>query len=141
MTQEEINEGLILLIQFMRFEIKPLTNEYEYAYTYWTPNAIIKGEVFFGIEKTENFDIAYIKQNLIHTLKFNTSWDWLMPVCRKWDSIYVDFKPKDIAKRIFQKYTELCEKLDDAVTQYEIKPAFEQLVENVKWYNKNKEQL
>jgi hypothetical protein len=62
-------------------------------------------------------------------LKYHTSWGWLMPACKKWDEL--DPVPA------FEEYMELSDNLDNKVTLYEILPVYKQLVENIKWYNKN----
>jgi|ERR1035437_6013415 hypothetical protein len=63
---------------------------------------------------------------------YNYKWDWLMPACYKWDSIYT-IQEGSLSKR----YEELCDALDKVVSCYEILPVWQQLVENIKWYNLN----
>lgn len=63
---------------------------------------------------------------------YSTSWDWLMDACKKWDGL--PFKKTDNKRKDYEK---LCDDLDNAVTRYEILPAFEQLVNNIKWLNQN----
>ncbi len=62
------------------------------------------------------------------TFKFHSSWDWLIPICKKWEEI-------DISEELEIEYTELSEKLALNVSIYNIEISFEQLVENIKWYN------
>lgn len=65
-------------------------------------------------------------------LQYHSSWDWLMPVCYKWDNVFEEcLVDSDISK----EYEGLCDLLDEAVTLYKILPVFKQLVENIKWYN------
>lgn len=80
----------------------------------------------------------YIKSNnqqgYFTELKYHSSWDWIMPACSKWDNLYFDVL--EIKTR--EQYELRCDSLDNAVTRYELAPVFKQLVENIKWYNKNK---
>lgn len=75
-------------------------------------------------------------RTLLTDMQFHEDWSWLMPVCKKWD----DLSEKE--NSIFFEYNEfktqyikLSDKLDDLVTCYDITPVFNQLVENIKWYN------
>jgi hypothetical protein len=67
-------------------------------------------------------------------LKYHSSWDWLMSACYKWDNL----TDAEIKEGTFYEYERLCDLLDAKVTLYEIFPVWEQLVENIKWYNANK---
>jgi hypothetical protein len=67
-------------------------------------------------------------------LLYNTSWDWLMPAIQKFDRLYQN--EVFVHYGIYQSY---CDDIDDAVTQYEILPAFEALVSAITWYNKKHE--
>lgn len=64
-------------------------------------------------------------------LKYHSSWDWLIPACKKWDELIF---PTDNPKLLVE-YCRKCDLLDDMVTCYEIEAVFEQLVKNIKWYN------
>ena len=67
-------------------------------------------------------------------LKYHSSWEWIMPACEKWDKLE-GFMIGDQS----DKYEELSDSLDNSVTRnYEIDDVFNQLVLNIKWYNKNK---
>ena len=72
--------------------------------------------------------------NYIHAseMEYHSSWDWLMPACYKWDNL---FKEIILEYPKAMEYEELCDALDTLVSCYEITPAFNQLVENIKWYN------
>jgi hypothetical protein len=67
--------------------------------------------------------------------QYHTSWDWLIEACKKWDYLY-ETEPllQDRSTAIYQRYLELCEQLDDAVTTYEIETAYEKLLKCVTWY-------
>lgn len=79
-------------------------------------------------EKTDNEIVAEwmgLFRKYVEMLHYDTSWDWLMPACKKWDELTLNNT----------EYIQLSDKLDQMVTLYEIVPAFQQLVENIKWYN------
>ena len=59
---------------------------------------------------------------------YHSSWNWLMPACKKFDNLNL----MDV------EYERLCDEIDNAVSCYEIKPAFKNLVSAIKWYNQNK---
>src|ERR1700749_569982 len=92
-------------------------------------NTIIEGNKvivkFLGckIDKTSYSEWWYeIKDGhfgYIDNLEYHSCWDWLMPVCKKWDNLY---QGKDINKIIYKEYELLSDKLDDAVTLYIIEP-------------------
>lgn len=63
-------------------------------------------------------------------LKYDSSWDWLMPVCKKFDSL--DFSTA--RKATMLKYEDFCDGIDNAVTLYEIEPVFIAVTAAVKWY-------
>lgn len=65
-------------------------------------------------------------------LKYHTSWNWLMPVCKKFDTLYV--RPESSSWLGY--YENLCDKLDGAVTLYEITPVWETIIECMIWYFK-----
>lgn len=76
---------------------------------------------------------------VIPKLLYNVSWNWLMPACNKWDDLYKDDPVlRDRNTDTYSEYIELCDKLDNAVTTYEIHNAYLQLVSNIEWYNKQK---
>jgi hypothetical protein len=67
---------------------------------------------------------------------YHSSWDWLMPVVKKFDYL-VENKVINNSK----DYEFWCDKIDDTVTRtYEIMPVFKIMVEAIEWYNslKNK---
>lgn len=101
----------------------------------YKPDIIVVAE-FMGVEhKPDPFVKSkdlYWHYNELHlmskVLLFDTSWDWLMPSCKKFDELY-------IGKEAPIGYIDHCEKIDNAVSCYEIEWAFEALVEGIKWYN------
>lgn len=67
----------------------------------------------------------------VSDLKYHSSWDWLMPVVKKFDYLaenkIIDFS---------EYYEYWCDKIDDAVTRtYNIEPVFKVTVEAIEWYN------
>ncbi len=95
------------------------------GYTY-DPQKILNGQsgVFYKKEKMPL---------LIGQLKYHSSWDHLIPVCAKFDSLYVvnAFDVGDDRER----YHDLSEMLDNSVTMYEIERAWVALVECIEWFN------
>lgn len=71
---------------------------------------------------------------------YSDSWDWLIPVCHKWDQLYLTdplFKSRNTDN--YEYYLILCDRLDNEVTKrYEIKDAYNQIVANITWYNTKK---
>lgn len=64
----------------------------------------------------------------IKNLKYHTSWDWIMPACKKWDELG-SFDEATAA------YEQLCDELDEAVSRYDIEAVFQQLIKNITCYN------
>ncbi len=62
-------------------------------------------------------------------MRYDKDWNLLMRACKKWECLPTG----DFAH--MEDYVTLSDALDDAVTLYEIKDAFKQLVVNIKWYN------
>ncbi len=73
----------------------------------------------------------------IDALKYHTSWDWIMPVCKK-----LDFLSEDKVIPHSKEYEKLCDKLDNEVTRfYDIKTIFPIVIEFIKWYNQQPKPL
>lgn len=71
------------------------------------------------------------KRVCLSDLQYHTSWDWIMPVCKKLDRLAED----GIIEHTID-YQFWCDKLDDAVTRnYDIAPVFKITVEFIQWYN------
>ena len=113
MNHKEQIEGNKLIAEFMGFKpmfIKSLLGKrYE----------VIDFE--HGRIKVENLDVDCF---------YHTSWDWLMPACHKWDNLNMYDK-----EGYEYEYLILCDTLDAKVSMYEIGPVWQQLVENIQWYN------
>jgi hypothetical protein len=120
-TEEEINEGNKIIALFMGWRFIDHT---EHPHVF--PN---------GVWFNPHTNVGH------PSLIYHNSWDWLMEACKKWNDIrYREFTyntTDEFINEIANGYIDLCEELDNAVTLYEILPAFEQLVKCVKWYNEN----
>jgi len=66
-------------------------------------------------------------------LKYDTSWDWLMPACKKWDNLDENW---DEYQR--EEYARLCDELDKQVSRYELEKVYDQFIVCVEWYNDQK---
>ena len=69
-------------------------------------------------------------------LKYHLQWDWLMPVCKKFDELDAKLNTND-----YWEYEQLCDSLDNAVTSYELERVVTKLSECVKWHNARKAKL
>jgi hypothetical protein len=65
---------------------------------------------------------------------YESDWNMLLPVCKKWGEIKIDTNSKDC-----RRYTSLSDDLDNSIVNYyDVRMTFNQLVKNVKWYNESK---
>jgi hypothetical protein len=108
MTQKQIVKGNKLICKFITTKIK---DEWYY----------FDHPILYGAEISHFNDF-----------KFHKSWDYIIPVCKKWGCLTDDLQ---ISDENYSYYLDLCELLDKKVTRFEILPVFEQLVNNIKWYN------
>lgn len=70
-------------------------------------------------------DREYDKHEM-ENLKYHSSWNWLMPACRK-------FKDLDIDQTLYASHMQ---EIDiRIVDEYDIRSAHFALVEGIKWYN------
>ena len=67
-----------------------------------------------------------------HYLRFDKSWEWLMPACKHWDDLSMGWD-----KQQRYEYEGLCEALDSIVACYELAPVYNQLVDCIVWYNRH----
>ena len=68
----------------------------------------------------------------IDSFEYHWDWNWLIPVCRKWDRLNIS---KDKNGKLHSEYVRLCEYLDNEMTKYDLESVFLQLIECIKWYN------
>lgn len=118
MTQEQL-EGNILIAEFMEYIFLP-----EGTINGIKGILVHKDKMSMHLDGTKQFHA-----------KYHSSWDWIMPACYKWDNLFFDVA---LEYHLAQQYELRCDALDNAVSQYKIIPVFNQLAENIKWYNKNK---
>src|ERR1035437_8139394 len=71
-------------------------------------------------------DINYVKY-FDHELKYHSSWDWIMPVCKKF--YYLTIPGKDGIQFMFR-----CQEMSNSINSFDTITIFEQMVENIKWY-------
>jgi hypothetical protein len=121
MTKQQIEKGNILIAMFL-------------GWSYGHPD---KKETRWADQWFEMEDGVHTYRHEV--LLFDVDWNWLITACKRWDDLRMKSIP--IAKNYTLKeveamYVDLCEGLDNAVSCYEILPAFEQLVACIKWYNK-----
>lgn len=118
MTKKQILEGNKLIAKFMGLiPIKYKLNGE-------------KGNSFITKEDNINYE-GFEKFFCMKDAKYYSSWNWLIPACKKWDEMIF---PNDNIK-LLMEYLQRCDSLDNKVSCYEILPVFEQLVDNIKWYN------
>lgn len=67
----------------------------------------------------------------VRSFKYHSSWDWLMPACVKFDTLYDDKWTFD--ERMM--YELLSDEMDKAATLYEILPLYNALIKGITWYN------
>lgn len=68
-------------------------------------------------------------------LHYHSSWDLLMPACKKFDTIKRGSLAEGWNRARNRIYEQHCDCIDNAVTRYDILPAFERLVDAIEWYN------
>jgi hypothetical protein len=122
MSEEEIVNGNKIIAEFDGCEkcISHTDNGVTTGY-------IVKGKVNIGNSPTDGYNNFAISQ-----LEFHSSFDWLMPVCKKWSELEFDGKDQT------WEYGFYSVNLSILVGKYEILPVFNQLVKNIEWYNQIK---
>jgi len=83
---------------------------------------------YYNISNEPYYLMPDKKQWMFERLVYNYDWNWLMAACRKFDKL--NLMDKD--------YEALCDEIDNAVSCYEIKPAWKNLVKAITWHNSNK---
>jgi len=97
--------------------------------------ALFDGWVSLGLGG--NLTNIYTKEGQhlhIKDFKYHSDWNWIMPVCKKWDNLLASTPVKSNPQQ-WSRYSDLCDALDHKVTLYEFEPVLLQLIECVKWYN------
>ena len=110
MTKEDILQGNKLIAAFHGFSRKH-RNEGSAGWKHWEKKP-------FGWFDDED-------------LKYHSSWDWLMPVCKKFDRLHeMDYTLLHNKEHIMH-----CDNIDYGVTTYDIQVAFVAISEAIQWYN------
>ena len=140
MTNKEILDGNKLIAEFLGFEFK---------------NGVAQNEVFYTLEKEHPI---YLQGYSYKCAKFHSSWDWMMPVIDKIESLEGNNPFKDNPKVKFQGdhveifwystyrgdciYWKNYTGIDNNTYQHKnqedsrILAAFRAIIEFIKWYNK-----
>ncbi len=73
--------------------------------------------------------------NKLPEMKYHTSWDWLMPVCKKLESLpdTENFNDAD-----YNKWVENSECLGEALWTCDIEAVWQACVQFIVWWNQNK---
>lgn len=87
------------------------------------PSGYFSGEFGYMFYK----DRWYNEKNLL----YHSSWDWIMSACKKFDELNVSERDKERRSA----YEDRCDDIDNAVSCYDILPAFNALVNAIQWYN------
>lgn len=116
MTQQEILEGNKLIAKFMELhEDKSFTE---------TDNERKQVKTFAGSP-------MYNINGVISNLRYNFSWDWLIPLCHKIAEINCEIEQIDILKMPQWEFGSLG-------LESPIEAVWKACVEFIKWYNQNK---
>lgn len=85
---------------------------------------------FLGLDVLYGNKVSHksTKTGLVTTMKYHTSWDWLMPVVKQIKNL----------NREYKRHYNHIDKIDQALIDVNINKLFEIVVEFIKWYNKNK---
>lgn len=101
--------------------------------------------LFMGAEEYEpnwfRFNSPPIKLTLyesnliwnIECMQYSSSFDWLIPVCRKLDSYYNE----NWNANQNSEYVSLSNRLDDNISLYEILPVYKTVIDFIMWVNNN----
>ncbi len=120
---KEIDEGNELIVLFMG--ANPEKGMFiDDRKTFSFPSSILDAPQSISRANTPFFDLR--------ALKYHKSWDWLMPVVRKFDYLVEnDIIPDS------DDFDFWCDKIEDSITRtYEIEPCFKIIVEAIQWHNK-----
>jgi hypothetical protein len=134
MINKQIIKDNIIIAKFMGWNILPF--EKRYALDGWYYGINSKGKRYNGL-------CAISKNNcwlaIAAKVKYHSSWDWLMPVVEKIESL--DYKVD-----IFYKYAQVSTMDEDficrsfAINHSKIQEVWEMVVKFIKWYNKQNKQ-
>lgn len=123
--------GSRLMVIFMNGEID------DGRISIWDSYTDINGKHVFSYVKgtaylNYNNITGYEKVVTVADLKYAESWNWLIPVIKKFDYLTEN---KIIAHS--KEYEEWCDKIEQVLTrEYEILPTFEVVAHAIEWFNK-----
>lgn len=141
MTQEEIIKGNKLIAEFMGFVryFPNMTLESDLSKFYYYPynDRIFDEGLYTSTIKMTSQEGYYVNQCIrenhhLKNMQFHSSWGWLIPVIGKIYSLNEYTKYKDYTSNI------VCEGGIYINTKF-IEVTFRDVVDFIKWYNKNKE--
>lgn len=120
MKPEEINEGKGIVAKFMGAKHYP-------KYKWWKFSKWSDCYVF-----EQNSHIGFSNRHL----KYDTSWDWLMPVWNKFRKLSFsgEYISADYSRHRYFTFI-----ISSKITNCDIEAAFKELVEAIKWYNLNQQ--
>lgn len=97
--------------------------------------------IFIGLQLDSMGFIKYnptnIKIKVDHDLKFHTSWDWLMPVVEKIESLGYIVSLTNKACHILMNGKTLFDKPMQFISSTKIEATYNAVIEFINWYNSN----
>ena len=94
----------------------------------WNNEEGKRGWSFYNEESKEYLH----KTTYAHSVMgYTTDWNWLMKALKKFDNLTLG----GVSDFECQKYIDLCDQIDYAVTLYNIDDAVNALCEGIEWYN------
>jgi len=114
----KINEGRVLIAEFMGFKRGSIHAQYGQTYNH-----------------PERMGVIWIDQ-----MKYNEKWDWLMPAVEKIGKLYEKAFPsnEDFIKKIMDHEDPIDKEYIDVISTSiytPIQEVFEEVVKFIKWYN------
>jgi hypothetical protein len=70
-------------------------------------------------------------------LKYDTDWDWLIPVCQKINKSIIRCESNGVKDSVMP-YINMMHKMKKGAITFDLKMCYEGVVDFIKWYNKNK---
>lgn len=157
MTQEQILEGNKLIAEFMGVIVKVEVKKNDWVKgnkMVFAQSNLVKPFIYLSgwsnhVFPKDNLDekikecVEKAWKEVCENAKYHTSWDWLMPACKKFSYDIGDDMHK-MDEKIYDKYIEYCETIESCVASYKINEAFDYLTLAIQWYTsltpKSKEQ-
>lgn len=142
----ETTDNNILIANFMGWEYKKAENYDTTDKVFFTPH---KQQVWQEADFFSQYDYEWetVSEFLPKELKFNTSWDWLIPVIEKIELLSNNSKMFGVftlhglgrTKVSCYKNNQLDKTIDILNENYGILPTYSAVLEFIKWYNQQKE--